>query len=424
MKKLLLFILLLPVFAWAQNTTVQKVQTIIQLKAFPGSAAYVWVADSALLYSTCSPCTADEVYIFAGTRGRKWQRILKTAISSGTAFDTTGKFTDYQAAINARIKYTDSAAMLAAYQTALLARLRYADTTTLLSAYATALNARIKYTDTATVLAAYATALNARIKYTDSAAMLSAYASALNARIRYADSAAMLSAYASALNARVRYADTATMLDAYEAALNSKFNTADTTALLAAYQTALNLRLSIASAAATYATIAHNQAIATITGVVDSLRKVFPQRIFYNNTDLSETAGANIEQEVWRDTIPAGTLGPNSKLIINLLISGTGTGDKHTFIKLNGTQVSQLTITSTNIAAHFGWHITNRNSLTSQITGGVNQGTPAIGFGSGTGAVQTRTIDFSADVIITITQRVVVLTDVLTILGMDAMLYY
>lgn len=53
-------------------------------------------------------------------------------------FDTAGVFTNYQSAINARLRYTDTSSMMVNYRLGLLSRVLYADTASMLSAYRTA----------------------------------------------------------------------------------------------------------------------------------------------------------------------------------------------------------------------------------------------------------------------------------------------
>jgi len=117
---------------------------------------------------------------------RSW---VRDSISS--SLDTTS----LSNRINLRVKYTDSASMLAAYQTAIntntaniLLRVKYTDTATMLTAYQSAILSRVKYTDTSSMLAAYASSLNGKVKFTDTASMLTAYQTALNNRIKYSDS--------------------------------------------------------------------------------------------------------------------------------------------------------------------------------------------------------------------------------------------
>lgn len=88
MKKIFLFLSLLISFAvsYGQLTPVQKVASIIQLKAYNGSAAFVYVSDSSKLYATCSPCVANETTIFAGVGGKKWK--VSAGSSSGGGLTT------------------------------------------------------------------------------------------------------------------------------------------------------------------------------------------------------------------------------------------------------------------------------------------------------------------------------------------------
>lgn len=81
MRKLLLIFPLLISVAYAQITQVARRATIVQLKAYNGTATVVYVSDSTNFYITCSPCTADEVYIFAGAGTKKWKRLLNTQLS-------------------------------------------------------------------------------------------------------------------------------------------------------------------------------------------------------------------------------------------------------------------------------------------------------------------------------------------------------
>lgn len=67
-----LFFFLLAALAGFSQTGIDNVATITQLKAYNGTFHYVWVSETGIIYKPCSPCTADEVTIFAGTKGRKW----------------------------------------------------------------------------------------------------------------------------------------------------------------------------------------------------------------------------------------------------------------------------------------------------------------------------------------------------------------
>ena len=85
MKKLItILFLFIAAFSNAQygpRGDIQKVATIIDLKAYNGTAPYVFVSENSSLYTTCSPCIADEIYVFAGTRGQKWTRSFAQQIS-------------------------------------------------------------------------------------------------------------------------------------------------------------------------------------------------------------------------------------------------------------------------------------------------------------------------------------------------------
>jgi len=137
--------------------------------------------------------------------------------------------------IDARVKYTDTSAMLSKY-------LRKADTASL----SNRINLKLNSADTASL----STRIDARVKYTDTASMLSPYyktataTAALGTKVNYTDTAAMLTAYlrkvdtaslSTRIDARVKYTDTASMLSPYyktataTAALALKQNYTDTT---------------------------------------------------------------------------------------------------------------------------------------------------------------------------------------------------
>lgn len=84
MKKLFtilfLFITLAAQAQYGPRTDIQTVQSIVNLKTYNGTAYYVLVDDSLALYKPCSPCVADEVYVFAGTRGRNWIKAFSSGI--------------------------------------------------------------------------------------------------------------------------------------------------------------------------------------------------------------------------------------------------------------------------------------------------------------------------------------------------------
>lgn len=168
----------------------------------------------------------------------------------------------------------------------------------------------------------------------------------------------------------------------------------------------------------------YKQAIQKLDGNILAMLSTVPRRIIYSTTDLSESAAANVEQEIFRDTIYAGTMGVNSMLTIELLQQGTGAGgDKNCFIKLNGTTVAQPALTGTQLSGRYLYHLTNRGVLNSQIAGGTGEATPSVAFGEGSGSTATQSIDFSGDVILTISQRVVSGTDALVMRNLNVMVY-
>jgi hypothetical protein len=139
------------------------------------------------------------------------------AASSGTTIDTTS----LSNRIDARVKYTDTAAMLGGY-------LRKVDTSTL----SNRINAKLSIADTASMLTNYAR----KTLVNDTAAAIRAAIPNVSGKVNYTDTASMLSPYLrSALG--VKYADTASMLGGYlrkvdtaslSNRINLKFNTADT----------------------------------------------------------------------------------------------------------------------------------------------------------------------------------------------------
>lgn len=75
MKKFFLFlsIIFLSLSVKAQPTTVYTVASIVSMKAYFGTATRVFVTETNQDYAICSPCTADEITVFAGAGGRKWK---------------------------------------------------------------------------------------------------------------------------------------------------------------------------------------------------------------------------------------------------------------------------------------------------------------------------------------------------------------
>ena len=108
-------------------------------------------------------------------------------------------------------------------------KLNIADTTGMLANYKSSIIALNSSTAALVADSVYqATQIAARVKYTDTAAMLTNYRTALNsgqaAKVNYSDTAAMLTNYRIGFNsvqaAKVNYSDTAAMLLNYRAGLN------------------------------------------------------------------------------------------------------------------------------------------------------------------------------------------------------------
>lgn len=247
--------------------------------------------------------------------------VLRQKGSGGSAIDTTS----LSNRINQRVKYTDTAAMMAPYatkvnlkDTAILLRGLIAASTVDTTSLSNRINQRVKYTDTALILSPYATkvkvsadsqvlamAINQRVKYTDTAAMLAPYATKanlkdtatvlrglivssvvdttslstrINQRVRYMDTAAMLAPYATKANLK----DTATVLRGLISAstvdttslsnrINQRVKYTDTAAMLAPYATKAKVLVdSIALAAAINARVKYTDTAGMLGGYINS----------------------------------------------------------------------------------------------------------------------------------------------------------
>lgn len=129
----------------------------------------------------------------------------------------------------------------------------------------------------------------------------------------------------------------------------------------------------------------------------------YVKRLFVNNTSASVT-GTTSETTVYSYTIPAGTMGVNSSLHIPFILTWTNNANAKTFrIRINGTVVAQYGPT-TNATGRFYFIISNRNSLSSQITGGASSQSTNLGFNAAiTGGAGTYSFDFSQSQTITFT---------------------
>lgn len=77
------------------------VSTIAAMKTYYGSANKIYVAQKNEEYMICSPCTADEISIYAGAGGRKWMKYSDTA-KLNKADSSVGYTTNYKNSFNAR----------------------------------------------------------------------------------------------------------------------------------------------------------------------------------------------------------------------------------------------------------------------------------------------------------------------------------
>jgi len=79
MKYILTILLFLFSFiAFAQPQNPYTVPTIVSMKAYYGNSSRIYVVETGKDYYTCSPCTTDEITVFAGAGGRKWKQIEDT----------------------------------------------------------------------------------------------------------------------------------------------------------------------------------------------------------------------------------------------------------------------------------------------------------------------------------------------------------
>jgi len=73
---ILLFLFSFAAFAQPQNS--YTVPTIVSMKAYYGNSSRIYVVETGKDYYQCSPCTTDEITVFAGVGGRKWKQIEDT----------------------------------------------------------------------------------------------------------------------------------------------------------------------------------------------------------------------------------------------------------------------------------------------------------------------------------------------------------
>jgi hypothetical protein len=208
-----------PMTAYGYTFKRIKCDSTLHIPSFCGVPSLLGstMKNGAIALDTC----ANTLYIWTNADG--W-----SAITAGMVVDTAA----ISAAINLRVKYTDTTLMLLPYlrksdTTAMLSKyLRKADTTVMLNPY-------LRKADTAAMLTPY-------LRKVDTTLMLSKY-------LRKSDTAAMLTPYfrkadtTAMLNKYLRKVDTTTMLNPYlrksdtTSMLNPYLRKADTTAMLSKY---------------------------------------------------------------------------------------------------------------------------------------------------------------------------------------------
>jgi hypothetical protein len=268
MKKILLFLFLIPTFLLAQKNVVIKLPTFdtttLNRKVnYTDTAAMLLRyqrALTAMKYNDTAAMLSPYLRSFLGV---KYSDTATMLFNYRTNINALISDSSYQAAqIALRVKYADTASMLSNYynktatDSKLALKVNYTDTSTMLSPYQRSFSA-VKYSDTATMLSPYLKSFLG-VKYSDTSTMLSNYynktaSNSLNAlNIKYTDTATMLSPYQRSFSA-MKYSDTATMLSAYynKTAVNSlralDVKYTDTASMLSPYLRGVGYGLSSAS---------------------------------------------------------------------------------------------------------------------------------------------------------------------------------
>jgi hypothetical protein len=126
------------------------------------------------------------------------------------------------------------------------------------------------------------------------------------------------------------------------------------------------------------------------------------RQILVSNVQLSNS-GSTTENTVFTGTIPGNTIGINGSFIFEFLASFTNNANNKAIrIKLNGTNVFQVGYPST-ASTRSRFIISNRNSLSSQVFGGLGGGA-SWGYSTTTGTINaTSSFNTAADVTVTVT---------------------
>jgi hypothetical protein len=127
------------------------------------------------------------------------------------------------------------------------------------------------------------------------------------------------------------------------------------------------------------------------------------REIFSSPVKISNTASTTTENTILTVVIPANTLSTKGSFKIPYLISCTNSANNKILrVKLNGTTISQLTVTAVQSARGEAM-ISNRNSLSSQIGGNSTTASGNSPSGQSTSAVSTFGINTGANVTLTVT---------------------
>ena len=131
--------------------------------------------------------------------------------------------------------------------------------------------------------------------------------------------------------------------------------------------------------------------------------------VMTGGTQMSHT-GDTAESTFTTITLPGGSLGPNGQMEMELLVSGTGSGNKTFRIKFGGTTYTGYVLSGSNTSAQIRLRIANRNSQSSQVS--FNAGTVGAGSGASTSSLITSSVDSSADVSILLTGQLATGTEI------------
>ncbi len=127
-------------------------------------------------------------------------------------------------------------------------------------------------------------------------------------------------------------------------------------------------------------------------------------QVLVNNVKISNT-GSTTENTIYTGTIHANSIGVNGSFhIIGLWSVSNNANAKDIKVKFNGTTVLDILALTSVAATHSYTILTNRNSLSAQVSGNVSSPAANAGFGTNSGsAVSTYTINTGADITVTVT---------------------